>query len=250
MGLISSAPSRWSMLARLIVAVAVLVIALLVYLSNIHEVLSWKNVRTQIQGWQQWVAEQPVTALLVFAAVYITVTALSIPVSTGLSIVAGALFGRWWGVAIVSVSATVGATLAMWTSRYLVRDMVQRRFGEHLRPIMRGMERDGGWYLLSIRLAAVFPYFLVNLAMGLTPISTRSYVAATWLGMLPASFLFVNAGSAAMTIRSPGDVLSSEVLAALILLAAVPLLLRRLVRSRGSSNSRSAMGVGGDDAGR
>ncbi|MCX7699629.1 MAG: TVP38/TMEM64 family protein [Gemmataceae bacterium] len=249
MGLISSAPSRWSLLARLIVAVIVLVIALLLYLSNIHEVLSWENVRAQIQGWKQWVAERPVTAMLLFAAVYIAVTALSIPVSTGLSIVAGALFGRWWGVAIVSLSATIGATLAMWTSRYLFRDMVEQRFGEHLRPIMRGMERDGGWYLLSIRLAAIFPYFLVNLAMGLTPISTRSYVAATWLGMLPASFLFVNAGSAAMTIRSPGDVLSGEVLIALILVATVPLLLRRMIHSRGGSNSRSAVDPGGDDSG-
>jgi uncharacterized membrane protein YdjX (TVP38/TMEM64 family) len=192
--------------------------------------LSWESLRSYIEDLQEWVQQNTTQAIIIFVIVYIVVTAVSLPVSTGMSITAGALFGLWLGVAIVSFSATVGATLAMWTSRYLFREIVERYFGSRLQLILAGLERDGGWYLLSLRLLTIFPYFLVNLAMGVTRIRTLHYVLATWLGMLPAQLIFVNAGQAVMSIRSPHDVLSLEVVTALALLATAPILLRWLTR--------------------
>jgi uncharacterized membrane protein YdjX (TVP38/TMEM64 family) len=228
--LVETSPSRLPLWLRGLFALMLLGLILAVYHSGLAHQLSWGSIRSQIDELKAWVERCPQEAVLLFVVTYIVVTALSLPVSTGMSIAAGALFGRWLGVALVSLSATVGATLSMWTSRYLFRATVERRFGHRLQPLFRGIERDGGWYLLSIRLVAVFPYFLVNLAMGLTPIRTGHYVLATWLGMLPANFLFVNAGRAIMAIESPGDVLQAEVIAALILLASVPLLVRFMVR--------------------
>ncbi len=230
MDAISSASRRWSLRLRWLGAFGLLFTVLILYQAQIHKTLSWENVRSELHSWQRLTAERPVKAACFFALVYISVTALSLPVSTGLSILAGALFGRGLGVVLVSISATIGATLAMWSSRFLLRDVVERRIGSRLRPIWQGIAKDGVWYLLSLRLAAVFPFFLVNLAVGLTRLPTRSYVMATWLGMLPANFLFVNAGTAAMTIESPRDVFNGEVLLALILLALIPLLLRSLAR--------------------
>ncbi len=146
-----------------------------------------------------------------------------------LSLLAGALFGRWVGTAVVSVAATVGATVAMLAGRYVLQDWVQRRFGRRLAAVNRGVERDGAYYLLTLRLIPAVPYWLVNLGMGLTPIRVRTYVAASWVGMLPATFVYVNAGTELGRIESPRDVLSPGVLGALLLLACVPLAAKLLV---------------------
>ena len=143
-----------------------------------------------------------------------------------LSLLAGALFGRWLGFAVVSLAATLGATIAMLASRYVLRDWVQRRFGHRFAALNRGFERDGVYYLLTLRMMPVVPFWLINLGMGLTPIRARTFALVSWLGMMPATVLYVNAGTELATIESPRDVLSVNILIALLALACVPLMIK------------------------
>jgi uncharacterized membrane protein YdjX (TVP38/TMEM64 family) len=225
-----ASPRRPRLAARWLLA-AVLVLAVVAfYTRGLHRYLSWDYLRTHLDILHAEVQQHLLLALLVFFLVYVGVTALSLPAAGVLSLVAGALFGRWLGTAVVSLAATTGATLAFLSSRYLLRDFVQHRFGDRLRPLNEGVERDGAYYLFSLRLVPLFPFFLVNLGMGLTRMRLRTFVWVSLLGMLPGTFLYVNAGTALAGIDSPRDVLSPAVLVSLALLGLAPLGLRQLVR--------------------
>jgi uncharacterized membrane protein YdjX (TVP38/TMEM64 family) len=126
---------------------------------------SWDYVRDHLAAMKAQVKQNLPLALLVFFLVYLTITALSLPVAGGLTMLAGALFDLALGTAVVSLASTLGATLAFLSSRYLFRDWVQRRFGERLRPLNEGVEKDGAYYLFTLRLVAAVPFFLINLGM-------------------------------------------------------------------------------------
>ena len=161
--------------------------------------------------------------------VYVAVTALSLPAAVPLTLVGGALFGRWLGTGVVSLASTLGATLAFLMSRYLLRDWVQAKFGDRLASINRGVERDGGFYLFTLRLVPAVPFFVVNLGMGLTPIRVGTFAFVSWAGMLLGTFLYVNAGTALGSVDKPSEVLSAKVIISLALLGIAPLLVRKLV---------------------
>ncbi len=216
--------SRWLLAALLLLAVAAF------YALGLSGYFSWDSLRGRIDQWQAEVRQHLGMALLIFFGIYVAATALSLPVATGLTLIGGALFDRWLGTAVVSVSSTLGATLAMLASRHVLRDWVQRRFGRRLEALQQGVERDGAYYLLMLRLVAVFPFFLINLGMGLTRMPARTFAAVSWLGMLPATFVYVNAGREWGNIHKPADVLSPGVLLALVLLGLLPLVARKLVR--------------------
>lgn len=194
--------------------------------------LVWGPARENIGEWQRQAQEAPLWAASVFFLAYSAVTALSLPVATVLGLVAGALFGRALGTVLVSAASTVGATVAFLISRYLLHDWVQGRYASRLRAINEGIERDGAYYLFLLRLTPVVPFFLINLGMGLTPMRARTFAVTSWLGMLPGTFLYVNAGTALATIESPRDVLSPTVVASLAALGLVPLALRKLIQWR------------------
>lgn len=218
---------RFLLLTALLLAVAAF------YFFGAGDYLSWESVRANLDGMKVWTQEHLILAVALFFFVYVSVTALSLPAATVLTLLAGALFERWLGTAVVSVASTLGATLAFLAARYLFRDAVRRRLGERLRSLDRGVEVDGAYYLLTLRLVPAAPFFLVNLGMALTPIRVRTFVWVSWLGMLPATFLYVSAGTALAGLRSPRDALSWEVLLSLALLGVVPLLLRLLLGRRG-----------------
>lgn len=222
-----TARDSWLRLALLLFAVG-LVVAF--YFTGLHERFRWELVRAQIEHWKHLTADHLLVALLVFFATYLTATALSLPVALILSLVGGALFELWIGVAVVSVASTCGASLAFLASRYLFRNWVRRRFGDRLTAIDRGIERDGAWYLLTLRMAPYVPFFLINLALGLTPMRLGTFAAVSWLGMLPATFVLVNAGTELGRLESPRDALSPTFVFSLALLGLVPLLLRLLAR--------------------
>jgi uncharacterized membrane protein YdjX (TVP38/TMEM64 family) len=200
------------------------------YLTGLHERLRWESVRSQIEGWQRLADEHLLLSLTVFFAVYLTATALSLPVALVLSLVGGALFGRWVGAAVVSLASTCGASLAFLGSRYLFRDWVRRRFGGRLGVIDRGIERDGAWYLLTLRMAPYVPFFLINLGLGLTPMRLGTFALVSWLGMLPATFVIVNAGTELGRLEKPSDALSLTFVLSLALIGLLPLLVRLLLR--------------------
>jgi uncharacterized membrane protein YdjX (TVP38/TMEM64 family) len=234
---------RWRRWPRVALVVFVVAAIATFYLTGLWRYVSWDSIRANLDVWQGYVARHLLQAVLVFFLVYTAITALSLPAAAAMTLLAGALFGRWLGTATVSVASTLGATLAFLGSRYLFRDWVQGRYGERLRAINQGIERDGAFYLFMLRLVPLVPFFLINLGMGLTPIRVGTYVLTSWVGMLLGTFLYVNAGTAIATIDSPGDVLSPTVLISLAALGIVPLAIRKLFQSRIRARSL-ALGAG------
>lgn len=170
----------------------------------------------------------PLQSALIYFAVYVLVSALSIPGAALLTLLGGAIFSLWEATLLVSLASTLGATLAMLVSRYLLRDWVQRRFAAQMNTIDVGMVRDGASYLFALRLMPLFPFFLVNLLMGLTRIQVRHYWWVSQLAMLPATVIYLNAGRELGKLTTLRDILSPGLLFAFTLLGLLPLVTRWL----------------------
>ncbi|HBU6130338.1 TPA: TVP38/TMEM64 family protein [Enterobacter cloacae] len=192
------------------------------------DTLSLAGVKTHQQTLITYVDRAPLRSALIFFALYVAVSALSIPGAAALTLLGGALFALWEGTVLVSFASTLGATLAMLASRYLLRDWVQRRFARQMTTVNAGMARDGAGYLFALRLVPLFPFFLVNLLMGLTRITVRRYWWVSQLAMLPATVIFLNAGRELGKVASLRDILSPGVVFAFTLLGLLPLVTRRL----------------------
>lgn len=169
---------------------------------------------------------RPLTVIAVYMAVYVTVTALSLPGAVILTLAGGALFGLWTGLVVVSLASTAGATLAFLAARYLLRDSVTRRFGARLDEVHRGMDRNGAFYLFTLRLVPLVPFFVINLVMGLTKMPARRYAWVSQLGMLPGTLVYVNAGTALGGLQSLSGIVSPQLLGAFALLAVFPWIAR------------------------
>jgi uncharacterized membrane protein YdjX (TVP38/TMEM64 family) len=170
-----------------------------------------------------------------FVAAYISQTAFSLPGAAILSLAAGAVFGVLQGTLFVVTGATIGATLAFLVSRTLLRDWVVRKFGPRMEGIDRGLRENGLSYLLFLRLVPAFPFFLVNLACGITGIPLRTYALGTFFGIMPGSLVFVNAGASLAAIERVGQVASPRVLGSFALLglfALLPTILKAVKRRR------------------
>lgn len=169
--------------------------------------------------------------LLGSALVYTLATAVSFPMGVMMTLAVGLLFGRWVGTAVVVVSASVGATLAFLSARYLFADAVRRRMGRRLQRLARGFHEDAFSYILFTRLVPVFPFWLMNLVPAFTPVKARTFFVATAIGITPGSFVFANLGESLGRIQSTRDLLSTETLVALALLGVlglVPIAWRKL----------------------
>jgi uncharacterized membrane protein YdjX (TVP38/TMEM64 family) len=217
---------------RYLLAAAVVAAVAGFYFTGLGEYFSWETIRANVDEWQARVAQNLLSAIILFFCVYTVVTALSLPAAAAMTLLAGALFGRFVGTAVVSVASTSGAMLAFLGSRYLFRDSVQTRYADRLRGINEGIQRDGAYYLFMLRLVPLVPFFLINLGMGLTTMRIGTYVVTSWLGMLVGTFLYVNAGTAIATIESPSGVLSPTVLISLAALGVVPIIIRKLSQWR------------------
>ncbi|MEZ5559266.1 MAG: TVP38/TMEM64 family protein [Pseudomonadales bacterium] len=173
------------------------------------------------------VTREPLLWSAGYFVIYVLVTALSLPGAAVMTLAGGAIFGMVWGLVLVSFASSVGATLAMLVSRTLLRDWVQSRFGAQLGSVNRGLEQEGGFYLFSIRMVPLLPFFVVNLVMGLTPIGVWAFYWVSQLGMLAGTAVYVFAGTQLATVTSVADVLSPGLIAALSLLGLLPLLARK-----------------------
>ncbi|MDM7458416.1 MAG: FAD-dependent oxidoreductase, partial [Paracoccus sp. (in: a-proteobacteria)] len=176
-------------------------------------------------------AASPLAMAAAFAIIYVAATALSLPLGMWLTLAGGALFGFWQGLVIVSFASTIGATLAFLAARLLLRDWVQARMGRHAEAIEAGIARDGAFYLFSIRLIPALPFFMVNLIMGLTAIRTATFYWVSQLGMLPATAVYINAGTQLGSLEGPGSILSVPILISLAALAVFPWLARALLNA-------------------
>ncbi len=186
--------------------------------------LTLDNLKASRDALQAQVQARPLATAASFFAVYVAAAALSIPGALILTLAAGAMFGLGWGLLLVSFASSLGALLAFLAARYLLRDTIQARFGHALAPINDGVRKDGTFYLLTLRLVPVFPFWLINLLMGLTPMGAGRFYAVSQVGMLAGTVVYVNAGTQLAAIQSPGDVLSPGLLGSFVLLGLFPLL--------------------------
>jgi uncharacterized membrane protein YdjX (TVP38/TMEM64 family) len=171
----------------------------------------------------------PLLVSLAFFLLYVAITALSLPGAVIMTLAAGGLFGLLWGFVLVSFAATIGATLAFLFARYLFRDSVQKRFGARLATLNQGVAREGAWYLFTLRLVPIFPFFLINILMALTPIRTGTFFWVSQVGMLPGTLVYINAGTQLAAIDGLAGILSPGLLLSFALLGIFPLLAKWLV---------------------
>jgi len=214
---------RWWVLGALALAAAAF------FGLGLGRYLSLEFIKSQQGALETWRAANPLMAALTFFAVYVAVTGLSLPGATILTLAAGAIFGLAWGTLITSFAASIGATLAFLSSRLVLRDWVQSRFGDRLTSINKGVRKDGGFYLFTLRVVPAFPFFLINLAMGLTHIGTLTFYWVSQLGMLLGTVVYVNAGTQLARIDKLADVASPGLLISLALLGVAPLIAKKIV---------------------
>ena len=209
-----------------------LLIAILITLFSVFDLgayLTFEQLKGQQAALQSWREANPTLSVGLFFAVYVMVTALSLPGAMVMTLAVGAVFGLFWGVLLVSFASTLGATLAFLMARFLLRDWVQKRFGDRLQALNDGIEENGSFYLFTLRLVPLFPFFVINLLMGLTPIRTFTYAWVSQVGMLAGTIVFVNAGTQLAALESPAGILSPVLLGSFILLGIFPLIAKKIV---------------------
>jgi dihydrolipoamide dehydrogenase len=206
---------------------AAAVIAFFVF--DLGQFATLDNLKQHRQAFAQYYDQHTSKALLIYFLLYVAMAALSLPGAAVMTLAGGALFGLGTGLFMVSFASSVGATLAFLVSRFLLRDSVEKRFGDKLAAINEGVRNDGSFYLFSLRLVPVFPFFAINLAMGLTPIRTANFYIVSQLGMLPGTFVYVNAGTQLAAIDSLAGILSPGLMVSFALLGVFPLLAKRIL---------------------
>ena len=222
---------RKNRLARLLI---LLLVALLVggfFAFDLQRYLTLGYLKESRDAFAHFYAGHRWLTLGAYLGIYILVTALSLPGATVMTLAGGALFGFWTGVLVVSFASSIGATLAFLVARFLLHDLVQQRFAGKLGAINDGIRREGAFYLFSLRLVPLFPFFLINLAMGLTPIGTWTFYWVSQLGMLAGTAVYVNAGTQLGRLNSLAGILSPELLLSFVLLGLFPLLAKKLLEA-------------------
>lgn len=216
---------------KILLVVVLVALSAAFFIFDLNEWLTLERLKEGQAQFAAWQAQSPLLVGLLFTLLYIAVTGLSLPGAAIMSLAAGALFGLLWGTLIVSFASSIGATLAFLVARYLLHDWVQARFGERLQAINRGVEQEGAFYLFALRLVPVFPFFIINILMGLTRIRTWTFYWVSQIGMLPATVVYVNAGTQLAHIESLGDILSPQLIFSFALLGAFPLLAKWALRA-------------------
>lgn len=223
---------------KISVAIVMICAMALFFSYDLHRFLTLEALKANRQALLDYYAAHKLIMVAGFMALYIVQTALSLPGAAILSLAAGAIFGSLWGTLYANIAATIGATLAFLVVRYLLRDAVIRRFGARLEGMNRELEERGLNYLLFLRLVPVFPFFLINLAAGLTRMPLRTFFLGTLFGIIPGGFVFVNAGASLATITSLSGIASPRVLGSFALLGLFALMPALYTRFR--NNRRNA----------
>lgn len=214
-------------LRKLILLVVIATLIASFFIFDLGQYLNLTNLKTQQEAFSEQVSANPWLIGGAYFFIYVLVTALSLPGAALMTLLGGALFGLFGGTLLVSFASTLGATLAMLISRFMLRDWVQAKFSKRLMGINQGVEREGASYLFALRLVPVFPFVLINLAMGLTKLPVRTFWWVSQLGMLPGTLVYVNAGRELGQLNSLGGILSPSLIGAFLLLGLLPMLSRK-----------------------
>ncbi|HET7569435.1 MAG TPA: FAD-dependent oxidoreductase [Gammaproteobacteria bacterium] len=216
-----------STLPRILIALAVLALIASFFAFDLGRYLNLQYLQAEREHLGAVVAAHPWQTAAIFFGIYVVFTALSLPGAVLLTVAGGAIFGLGIGTLIVSFASTIGATCAFLIARFLFRDAVQNRFGDRLRTINRGVERDGAFYLFTLRLVPLFPFFVINIAMALTPIRVLTFYVVSQIGMLAGTVIYVNAGTQLGQLHSLRGIASADVIGSLILLGVFPLIAKK-----------------------
>ena len=217
------------MYKKLTIAVVVAALIASFFYFNLNTYLTLDGLKNSIDDFRQWRDASPVLVLGGFFLIYVVVTALSLPGAAILTITAGALFGLFEGLLLASFASSIGALLAFLVSRYILRDTIKKKFPERLTAIDKGVEREGAFYLFTLRLVPLFPFFLINLLMGLTAIKSWTFYWVSQLGMLAGTFVFVNAGTQLAQLNSLQGILSFDLILSFVLLGVFPLIAKAII---------------------
>ena len=216
-------------LRKLLVLAVVAIVVALYFVLDLGSYFSLDALKAQQAAIENYRQANPWLAAGIFFAIYVAVTALSLPGAAVMTLAGGAIFGLLWGTLLVSFASSLGATLAFLAARFLLRDWVAARFGQRLQAIDAGIRREGGFYLFTLRLVPVFPFFVINLLMGLTPMRTATFYWVSQLGMLAGTLVYVNAGTQLAGITSLSGILSPGLIASFALLGIFPLIAKKIV---------------------
>lgn len=226
------------------IAIVALITGLVIGLkvSNIGDYLTLSYIKESQHRFQELYKEQSLVVIAAYAGIYILVTSLSLPGAAVMTLAGGALFGLVTGTVVVSFASTIGATLACFVSRFILRDWVQGRFGDRLKTVNYGIEREGAFYLFTLRLIPVVPFWLINLLMGLTKMPLKTFYWVSQAGMLAATIVFVNAGRELGKIESLSGILSPTLIFSFVLLGLFPLAAKKIIAlyksKKGAGDSR------------
>ncbi len=214
---------------KILIAVAVVALIAAFFIFDLGQYLSLEFLKSKHQLLVDYASENKLIAISAFFLIYVAVAALSLPGAALLTLAGGAVFGFFTGLIIVSFASTIGATLAFVFSRFMFREAVQKKFSSQLQTINNGIEEEGAFYLFTLRLIPVVPFFVVNLLMGLSTIKTLVFAAVSQLGMLPGTAVFVNAGNQLAQIDTLKDILSPSLIIAFALLGIFPIVAKKLI---------------------
>ena len=214
---------------RALVIVLVLVLVIMFFALDLGQYLTLDYLKSQRQAFLDFYGENQFATLAVYFLIYVAVTALSLPGATVMTLAGGAVFGLAAGLLVISFASTIGATMAFIISRFVLRDAVQNKFRDKLKAINAGVEKEGDFYLFTLRLIPLFPFFVINLVMGLTPMKAWRFYLVSQVGMLPGTIVYVNAGSQLGALDSLAGILSPALIVSFALLGLFPLLAKKLV---------------------
>lgn len=207
----------------------IIIIILVFYIFDIGKLLTLSNIKDSQNDFKIYYSKHKMFVIVFYMAFYILITSISLPGAAILTLAGGAFFGLWIGTLIVSISSTIGAMFAYSISRFLLRDWVINRFEEKLKTIDEGIRQEGAFYLFSLRLIPVFPFFVINSLFGLTKMPLITFAWISQIGMLPGTIVFVNAGKEIAKIKTVYDILSPSLILSFILLGIFPLIVKKMI---------------------
>ena len=208
---------------QILLLVIVIVMALLFFVLDIQQYLNLAYIKSRQTEIDHYYLMNPIKTGAIFFISYVLITSASLPGAGIMTLLGGAIFGTFWGSILCSFASMIGATIAFLIARYLFHDYVQKHFSKKIEPINHGVRKEGSLYLFTVRLVPIFPFFIINIVMALTPIRPFTFAWVSQLGMLLPTIIFVNAGMQLAQIESPSDVLSLELILSFALLGIFPL---------------------------
>jgi len=217
------------LLQRLLILLAIIALVVLFKILGLGQYLTLDYLKASQGKFAQIYAGHRLAVIAAYMAIYIIVTALSLPGAAVMTLAGGALFGFWVGFVAVSFASTIGATLACFVARFLLRDWVQNKFGGKLTAINKGIETEGAFYLFSLRLVPIFPFFVINLVMGLTTMRLLTFYWVSQIGMLPGTMVYINAGKELGKIDSLAGILSPGLIISFVILGLFPITVKKIL---------------------